>query len=151
GKPCQCVYQLAKEKLKSIGADKVSQERVSRLGKTTSGTRGKSHLLHSLHADLGQHGQGRLHVRSPRRNRYSAAKAGSWRIASTTRTEHLCTHSRWKAAPECKQQLGRPLNANLPAEQRPHEIGFLAQETQPGLGIGSKSQIGFSIVAFANL
>src|SRR5438552_5359599 len=62
----------------------------------------------------------------------------------------LCTHSRWKAAPECKQQLGRPLNANLPAEQRPHEIGFLAQETQPGLGIGSKSQIGLSIVAFAN-
>src|SRR5438105_5250267 len=61
------------------------------------------------------------------------------------------TYSRWKAAPECKQQLGRPLNANLPPEQRPHEIGFLAQKAQPGLAVGSKPQIGLSIVAFGNV
>ena len=61
------------------------------------------------------------------------------------------TYSRWKAAPECKQQLGRPLNANLPPEQRPYEIGFLAQKAQPGLAVGSKSEIGLPIVALGNL
>ena len=54
-----------------------------------------------------------------------------------------------KAAPKCKQQLGRSLNANLP--QRPYEIGFLAQKAQPSLAVGSKSQIGLPIVAFRNL
>jgi hypothetical protein len=55
-----------------------------------------------------------------------------------------------KAAPECKQQLGRSLNANLPPE-RPYEISFLAQKAQPGLAVGSRSQIGLPIVAFGNL
>src|SRR6516165_4706341 len=63
----------------------------------------------------------------------------------------LCTFSRWKAATECKQQLGRSLNANLPPEQRPYEIGFFAQKAQPGLAIGSKSEIGVPLVAFGNL
>src|SRR5947208_11496239 len=60
-------------------------------------------------------------------------------------------HSRLKAAPECKQQLGRSLNANLPPEQRPYEIGFLAQKSQPGLAVGSKSQISLPIMSFGNL
>jgi hypothetical protein len=65
--------------------------------------------------------------------------------------KNICVHLRWKAAPECKQQLGRSLNANLPPDHRPYEIGLPAQKAQPGLGIGSKSQIGLSIVAFGNL
>ena len=69
----------------------------------------------------------------------------------TAPKEHRCTHSRWKATPKCKQQLGRSLNANLPPEQRPYEIGFLAQKAQPGLAIGSKSEIGVPLVAFGNL
>src|SRR5438309_6305095 len=69
----------------------------------------------------------------------------------TTRKGTFVTSSRWKAPPKCKQQLGRSLNANLPPEQRPYEIGFLAQKAQPGLAVGSKSQIGLPIVAFGNL
>ena len=63
-------------------------------------------------------------------------------------TARLCkerevhSYSRWKAASKCKQQLGRSLNANLPPEQRPYQIGFLAQKAQPGPAVGSKSQIG---------
>src|SRR5438874_13711700 len=63
----------------------------------------------------------------------------------------LTTLSRREAAPKRKQQLGRSLNANLPPKQRPYEVGFLAQKSQPGLGIGSKSQIGLPIVPFGNL
>src|SRR5438445_13473777 len=67
------------------------------------------------------------------------------------RATKISIHLRWKAAPECKQQLRRSLNANLPPDQRPYEIGFLAQKTQPGLRVSSKPQIGLSIVAFGNL
>src|ERR1700757_5212794 len=67
------------------------------------------------------------------------------------RATTISIHLRWKAAPECKEQLRRSLNANLPPDQRPYEIGLLAQKAQPGLAIGSKSQIGLSIVAFGNL
>jgi hypothetical protein len=35
--------------------------------------------------------------------------------------------------------------------RRPYEIGFLAQKAQPGLAVGSKSQIGLPVVAFGNL
>src|SRR5438034_8651093 len=61
------------------------------------------------------------------------------------------TSSRWKAAPKCKQQLRRSRDANLPPEQRPYEIGFLAQKSQPGLAVGSKSQISLPIMSFGNL
>src|SRR5437016_3384775 len=63
----------------------------------------------------------------------------------------LTTLSRREAAPKCKQQLGRSLNANLPPKQCPYEVGFLAQKSQPGLAVGSKSQIGLPIVPFENL
>src|SRR6266576_4608849 len=69
----------------------------------------------------------------------------------TTRKGTFVTSSRWKAAPKCKQQLGRPLNANLPPEQGPYEIGFFAQKAQPGLAVSSESQIGLLIVTFGNL
>src|SRR5205814_4356247 len=72
-------------------------------------------------------------------------------VGCTTRKGASVTYSRWKAAPECKQQLGRSLNANLPPEQRPYEIGFLAQKSQPGLAVGSKSQISLPIMSFGNL
>src|SRR5437764_4359552 len=72
-------------------------------------------------------------------------------LRCTTRKGTFVTSSRWKAAPECKQQLRRSLNANLPPEQRPYEIGFLAQKAQPSLGVGSESEIGLPIVAFGNL
>src|SRR6266576_157232 len=72
-------------------------------------------------------------------------------LRCTTRKGTFVTSLRWKAAPECKQQLGRPLNANLPPEQRPYEIGFLAQKAQPGLAVSSESQIGSPIVTFGNL
>ena len=68
-----------------------------------------------------------------------------------TREMYLGDFSRWEAAPECKQQLGRSLNANLPPEQRPYDVGFLAQKSQPGLAIGNKSQIGLPIVAVGSL
>src|SRR5256885_12210079 len=72
-------------------------------------------------------------------------------VGCTTRKGASVTYSRWKAAPECEQQLGRSLNANLPPEQRPYETGFLPQKAQPGLAVGSESEIGLSIVAFGNL
>src|SRR3954468_21893225 len=72
-------------------------------------------------------------------------------LRCTTRKGTFVTSSRWKAAPKCKQQLRRSRNANLPPEQCPYEIGFLAQKAQPGLAVGSKSEIGLPIVAFGNL
>src|SRR5438034_3541061 len=63
----------------------------------------------------------------------------------------LTAFSRREAAPKCKQQLGRSLNANLPPKQCPYEVGFLAQKSQPGLAVGSKSRIGLPIVPFGNL
>src|SRR6266851_7194459 len=62
------------------------------------------------------------------------------------------THSvrqllRREAAAEGQQEPGRPLNSNLPPEQSPHEIGFLAQKTKPGLAVRNHPQISCTRVA----
>ena len=43
------------------------------------------------------------------------------------------------------------MNANLPPEQRPDEIGFFAQTAKPGLAIGGEPQVGLPIMAVGDL
>src|SRR5579884_2300433 len=60
-------------------------------------------------------------------------------------------NSRREAPAKGQQQLWRALNANLAPEQCPDEIGFFAQESQPGLAIRRHFQIGLADVTFRNL
>src|SRR6266849_1414404 len=63
------------------------------------------------------------------------------------------THSvrqllRREAAAEGQQEPGRPLNSNLPPEQSPHEIGFLAQKAKPGFTGRGHPQSSRALVTF---
>src|SRR3954463_2035235 len=50
--------------------------------------------------------------------------------------------SGWEAPPEGDQQTGRPLQADLPADQRPDEVPLLRQETEPGPAVGDDAEVG---------
>src|SRR3954451_10301971 len=50
--------------------------------------------------------------------------------------------SGWEATPEGDQQTGRPLQADLPADQGPDEVPLLRQETEPGPAVGDDAEVG---------
>src|SRR5215212_561678 len=50
--------------------------------------------------------------------------------------------SGWKATPEGDQQTGRPLQADLPADQGPGEVPLLHQEAEPGPAVGDDAEVG---------
>src|SRR4051794_28456349 len=49
--------------------------------------------------------------------------------------------SGWEATPEGGQQTGRPLQADLPADQGPDEVSLLRQETEPGPAVGDDAEV----------
>src|SRR3954465_10731187 len=50
--------------------------------------------------------------------------------------------SGWEATPEGGHQAGRPLQADLPADQGPGEVPLLRQETEPGPAVGDDTEVG---------
>ena len=55
-----------------------------------------------------------------------------------------------KTTAEGPQQIRRPFDSDLSAQQRPDQASLLGQETEPGAAVGSQPQVGVSQVSFVN-
>src|SRR2546429_7915333 len=59
--------------------------------------------------------------------------------------------SRRETLAEGDQQPGRPLDADLPAEQGPQQASLFRQEPQPRLAVGGHSQVGLALMTVPDL
>src|SRR5947207_12461879 len=59
--------------------------------------------------------------------------------------------SRRKTLAQGDQQLRRPLDADAPAEQGPHQAPLLRQEAEPRLAVGGHSQVGLALMTVLDL